>query len=110
MPGQEATERTSPVAYPMPKSTVHTASVARSTEIHRLGRARRIPARTTLVFHGTISTTVAAAIPCAMTTHRPRLDPVATAATPVATASSSATRSVTLVTRPRMASRLCTRR
>ena len=52
---------------------------------------RRRPARTIRPFAGASTTTSAATAPCARTIHRPRALPVATAPTPVANASASAT-------------------
>src|SRR5205807_9217749 len=95
-----ATERTSPVAYPKPASSAVAASGARSRETQRLGRARRRPARTTRLFHGISSVTATATTPCASTIQRPRTDPVATAPTPVANASASATNRARFVARP----------
>ena len=75
------------------------ASTASSRDAQRLRRARRRPRRTTVLFHGMSRTTVIAATPCPMTTHRPDTEPLATAPIPVANAMRRATSRVRLVMR-----------
>ena len=97
--GRPPTERRSPVLWATPATTTPTVSTPSVTEANRLSRCRRRPARTIRPFAGASTTTSAATAPCARTIHRPRALPVATAPTPVAKASVSATSRLRFVTR-----------
>src|SRR3712207_7569195 len=74
-----------------------------TTEIYPLSLHDALPIWTTRTFHGISRTSATALRPCAITIHRPRAEPVATAPTPAAKVSSSAASTVRLVIRPRSA-------
>src|SRR5215211_7450722 len=99
MPWKPPTDRSRPLAEPRPVSSAVTASAASSSDSQRLRRARRRPRRTIIDFHGTSSTTATPTTPWATATQRPDAVPAATALTPLANATSSATSRARLVIR-----------
>src|SRR4029450_9395289 len=75
------------------------ATPASTSDPQRLRRWRRRPRRTIIDFHGTSSTTATPTIPWATATQRPDAVPAATAPTPLANATISATSRARLVIR-----------